>query len=309
MAMHLLGAVLGLLLLLGGCAAPPLPGAAGEVVGPLRGIDLYTKQPDGKKPNEFYGTAGRDRLFASDRQVWVTLQWGLPGPGQYDAKVALRTPTGSLHAERDYRFEAPQSLVSTWFPFLLPQGDDAQRLAGSWRAEVTLGGMAVGHRVFTFDPRSIRVRTDAVVVIVRGTSDPELAAGDWIWLNRAAALENVQGAHDLLGVALRDELARRFPHVEGPQQQPAESGAAILVRTKFGSSPSPNADAHLEVNVVPAPPQMPRTFQFTSSAGVELMGQTRNRNSALAATDLAFQASASQELLDFLAAATKAVPE
>jgi hypothetical protein len=130
-----------------------------------------------------------------------------------------------------------------------------------------------------------------------------------VWLNRAAALEGVQGAHKLLGVTLRDELARRFPHVEGPVQQPAGSGTAILVRTKFSSSPSPNADARLDVDVVPTPPQTPQAFRFTSAAGIELMGQTRNRNSALAATDLAFQAIASQEFLNCLVAATKAVPE
>lgn len=308
MAIHLLGGVL-CLLLLGGCAAPPLPGAAGEISGPLRAIDLYVTQQDRTKPNEWHRTARRDRFFASDREVWVYLHWGVPGPGKYETKVTLRTPAGNVHGERDYHIEAKQSLWSTWFRLPLPQGEDARRLAGTWRVEATLGGAAVGHRTFTFDPNSIRLRTDARVAIVQGTSDPDLAAGDWVWLNRAAALENIQAAHRVLGATLRDELARRFPHVEGPLQQPAESGTTILLRTKFSSSPSPNADARLDVDVVPAPPQMPRTFRFTSSAGVELMGQTRNRNSALAATDLAFQAIASQEFLDFLVTETKAVPE
>jgi hypothetical protein len=237
------------------------------------------------------------------------LHWGLPGPGSYKVRILLQTPLGATYSERDYSFEAKETYWLTRNKFDLPQGADTQRLAGLWQIEAFLDGAAVGRRTFTFDPSSIRLRTDARIVIVQGTSDPELAAGDWVWLNRAAALEDIQAAHKLLGVTLRDELARRFPHVEGPLQQPTEGGAAILLRTKFSSSPSPNADAHLDVAVVPAPPQKPRTFRFTSSAGIELLGQTRKRNSALGATDLAFQAMASQEFLDFLVAATKATPE
>jgi hypothetical protein len=307
MAIQMLGVILCVLLLIGGCATSPLPGAVGEIRGPLRSIDLQT---DGKKgPSERYRTAPRDRFFASDREVWVYLHWGLPGPGSYKVRILLQTPLGATYSERDYSFEAKETYWLTRNKFDLPQGADTQRLAGLWQIEAFLDGAAVGRRTFTFDPSSIRLRTDARIVIVQGTSDPELAAGDWVWLNRAAALEDIQAAHKLLGVTLRDELARRFPHVEGPLQQPTEGGAAILLRTKFSSSPSPNADAHLDVAVVPAPPQKPRTFRFTSSAGIELLGQTRKRNSALGATDLAFQAMASQEFLDFLVAATKATPE
>jgi hypothetical protein len=306
MAIHMLGGILCLLLLMGGCATPPLPGAAGEVSGPLRSIELYTKRPE---QGERYGTAARDRLFASDREVWVQLRWGLPGPGSYVAKVALRTPTGTVRGEREYRIEATDSLWLTAHHFTLPQGAEAQGLTGSWQVEVALGGTAVGRRTFTFDPSSIRLRTDARVVILQGTDDPELAAGDWFWTNRASALGRVKTAHATLGVVLRDELARRFPRVEGPRQPSADTEATILVRTKFSISPSPDADARLAVDLVLVPTQTTRTFVFRSSAGVELMGAERGRNFYLAATDLAFQAAASPEVLEFLITATKAVPE
>lgn len=307
MAIQMLGVILCVLLWSGGCATSPLPGAVGEISGPLRSIDLQT---DGKKgPSERYRTAPRDRFFASDREVWVYLHWGLPGPGRYETKIVLRTPLGTIYEERHYPFEAKEPFWLTMNGFVLPRGEDVRRLAGIWLVEVSLGGIAVGHRAFTFDPSNIRLRTDARIVILQGTYDPELAPGDWVWRNRAAALENAQAAHTLLGVVLRDELVRRFPHVEGPRQQSADGGAAILLRTKLSVSPSPNADARLDVDVVLAPPQAPRTFRFTSSAGIEFMGQTRNRNVALAATDLAFQAIASQEFLDYLVAVTKATPE
>jgi hypothetical protein len=306
MGIHVLGGVLCVLVLLGGCATPPLPGAAGEISGPLRSIELYTKKPE---PGELYGTAARNRLFASDREVWVLLHWGLPKPGSYIAKAALRTPTGTLHGEREYRFEAKDSLWVTVHLFTLPPGEEAQRLTGPWQIEAALGDATVGHRTFTFDPSSIRLRTDARVVILQGADDPDAASGDWTWLNRGAALEQIKAAHAILGIVLRNELARRFPRVEGPRQPSAESEATILVRTKFRISPNPDTDARLTVDVVRPPAQTGRTFLFRSSAGVELMGGTRNRNVPLAAMDLAFQAAANPEVLAFLMTATKAVPE
>ena len=305
MAIPLLGATLCLLLLIGGCAPYGLSGAVGEISGPLRSIDLQT---DGKKaPDDRYRTGPRDRFFASDEQVWVYLHWGVPRPGSYKARVLLQTPSGITY-ERDSSFEAKETYLLTRYKFVFPIAEDAQRLAaGPWQIDVFLDGAAVGRRTFTFDPSSIRLRTDTRIVIVQGTSDPELAPGDYLWRNRAAALEHVQAAHRSLGVTLCDELARRFPRVEGPLQQPVESGTAILLRTTFRSSPSPNADARLDIDVVSAPSQKRRTFRFTSSAGIDW--QRRNRDTRLDATDLAFQAMASQEFLDFLVAATKAVPE
>jgi hypothetical protein len=305
---RILGGVLCLLVLGGGCATPPLPGATGEVSGPLRGIDLYMKRPE---PNERYRTMGRDRLFASDRQVWVYLHWGLPGLGSHETKVALRTPTGSLHKEIAFRFEAKEAVWATWHPFALPQGEDAQRLTGRWQVEAALDGTAVGRRAFTFDPSNIRLRTEARVVIVQGAYDPEVATGDRMWRNRFAALENVKAAHTMLGVVLRDELARRLPHVDGPQQQPpaAPSDATVLLRTKFGVSPNPSADSELVLEAVHVGTQTTRTFRFRSSAGKTGSATASNTYQHVAATDVAFQAATSPELLDFLIAATKAVPE
>jgi len=308
MAIHMIGIVLSLLFLIIGCGGTrPLPDAAGQVSGPLRSIELYTRKPE--KSNERYSTARRDRLFASDQEIWVYLSWELPGPGSYVTKVALRTPTGTLRGEREYRTEAKESNWATMHRFSLPQGEEAQGLTGPWQIEAALADTAAGTRTFTFDPSSIRLRTDTRIMIVQGSDDPEAAAGDWTWRNRAAALEHVKAAHATLGVVLRDELARRFPHVEGPRQPSTELEATVLVRTKFITSPNPDTDARLSMDVVPVSPQATRTFLFRSSAGVELMGATRSRNFPLAAADLAFQAAASPEVLDFLIAASWAVPE
>ena len=313
MPIHLLGGVLCLLLLTSGCATEPIPGAVGKLSGPLRSIELYTKRTEQR---ESYPTAGRDRLFASDREVWVYLNWGVPRPGSYVAKVALRTAAGTLQEERERPFTATQSLWNTGHRFTLPQGPDAQRLAGVWHVEAALDGTAVGDRPFTFDPSSVRLRTDARIVIHHGTDDPELATGDWQWRDRFGALEDVKAAHAMLGFALRDELARRFPQVEGPQPKPAAAEATILilVGTKFSVSPNPDTDARLAVAVVAMDARhfrspTTRTFLFRSSAGVEVMGVSRRRNIHLAAADLAFQAAASPEVLEFLMTATQAVPE
>jgi len=313
MTIHTLGGVLCLLLLMGACATEPLPGAVGTLSGPLRSIELYTKRTEQK---ESYPTAGRDRLFASDRELWAYLNWGLPAPGRHTAKVALRTPTGSLHEERDDPLEATQSLWVTWHRFTLPQGDAAQRLAGVWHVEAALDGTPVGSRPFTFDPSSVRLRTDAWIIILQGTDDPELATGDWTWRDQFGALERVKAAHAMLGFALRDELARRFPRVEGPPQQSGSAKATIviLVRTKFSISPNPDTDARLAVDVLAVdarrvPPETTRTFLFRSSAGVQTMGVSRYRSFSLAAADLAFQAATSPEVLEFLRTVTQAVPE
>jgi hypothetical protein len=308
MVIRIFGAVLCLLFLLGGCATAPLPGAAGEISGPLRSIELYTKRT---APNEQYRTGGRDCLFASDRDVWVYLHWGLPGPGKYETKIALRTPLGTLYEERHYTMEAKGPSWRTGHGFVLPKVGDIQRLAGLWQVEVTLGGTVVGHRAFTFDPSSIRVRTDVWVVLLQGTDDPDLATGDWQYRNRFAALEYVKAAHAILGVVLRDELARRFPHVDGPRQQPPAdaSNATVLVRTKLGLSPNPDAASELVLDVVHVPTQTTRTFRFRSSAGKAKVGMSSSNYHEVTAADLAFQATASPEVRAFLMTVTSAVPE
>jgi hypothetical protein len=201
-------------------------------------------------------------------------------------------------------------LVS-WNRFVLPKNEDAQRLAGPWQIEAFLGDAAVGHRTFTFDPSSIRLRTDARVLIVQGSDNPEVGPGDWRWRYEFATRENVKAAHNLRGVELRDELARRFPKVDGPQAQPpaAASDATALVRTKLGASPNPSADSELVVDVVHVATQTTRTFRFRSSAGKTGATPSSNIYLTVAATDLAFQAAADPDLLEFLRTATNAVPE
>ena len=63
------------------------------------------------------------------------------------------------------------------------------------------------------------------------------------------ALENIKATNALLGIVLRDELARRFPNVATSQQQPpaATSDATVLLRTKLRVSPNPSADSELLV--------------------------------------------------------------
>jgi hypothetical protein len=300
------GAVLGLVILLAACATPRLPGAAGEVSGALRSLELYVGRPEHRVP---YRTVWRDHLFASDPEVYVGLYWELPDPGNYVTKVALRTPAGSAQSEQESAFRAEASTWFMWHSVMLPIGDAAKSLAGPWQVEVTLDGAPVGRRTFTLDPGSIRLRTEARVVVLQGTDHPEVAAGDWTWLDRAAALESIKADHATLGIVLRDELARRFPLVEGPLRGQEEPDATLLVRTNFTVSPNPDADARLDLDVVHVPTKTTRTFHFRSSEGVEQMGATRSRDSRIAAAHLAFQAAASSDVLDFLVIATKAVPE
>ncbi len=294
MTIHRLGGVLCLLLLMSGCATQPLPGAVGEVGGPLRSIDLHTQ---GKKgPNERYRTAQRARFFASDREVWVYLHWGLPRPGNYKLRILLQTPLGTTYSERDYPFGAKDPYWATWNKFDLPRGEDAQRLAGPWQIEVFLDGTVVGRRTFTFDPSNIRLRTEARVLIVPGTDDPDAATGDWMWRERFGTLENIKAAHALLGGVLRDELARRFPNVAGPQQQPpaTPSDATVLLRTRLRVSPNPSADSELIVNAVSVPTQTTRTCHFRSSAGKSGASPSSNIYLSVAAADLAFTGAALQ---------------
>lgn len=306
MMTSMLGAALSAVLVLTGCVAPKLPSAAGEVSGPLLSIELYVGRPEHRKP---YRTVWREHLSASDRDVYVGLYWNLPAPGNYVTTIALRTPAGSMHNEQESRFRADATAWFMWHPLALPQGDEAQQSAGPWQADVSLDGTPVGRRTFILDPGSLRLRTEARVVILLGSDDPEAAAGDWMWLNRAAALEAVKAAHATLGIVLRDELARRFPHVDGPKQPPADPDASVLLRTNFTVSPNPDTDARLALDVVHVPTQSTRTFRYRSSEGIEQMGATRQRDDQIAAAHLAFQAAVDPELLEYLATLAKARPE
>jgi len=231
------GLAISLLILMGGCATGPLPGGAGEVSGPLRSIELYTQRPKGK---ELYLTAARERLFASDREVHVVAIWTLPGPGDYVSKVVLRTPAGTVHGEHEYRFRAEAASWLTGQRFELPQGEAAQALSGRCHVEVALGETPVGKRVFTFDPSTIRLRTDGRLVILEGKVDFEAAPGDYIWIHEYAARENAKVALAMLGVILRDELARRFAHVDGPRRTLETSDATVLLTPTFLISPNPS---------------------------------------------------------------------
>lgn len=290
--------------LVGGCATTPRPGAAGVVSGALRSIEWY---PARSASGKAYPTAGRERFFASDQEVTIGLYWVLPGPGNYVTKVALRTPAGTIYTERDLPTSATKVDWFTGHRFALPQGEDAKALAGVWQVEVALDGVPVGRRAFTFDPNSIRFRTAAQLLVLQSTDDLEAAPGDWIWLNQAAAREHLRAAHALLGKVLRDELARRFPWVDGPQQAAASADATILVRTKLAVSPNPDMDSRLTVEVVHAPTQTMRTFQFRSSAGTDPL--SRSHWYGVTAADLAFQAAASSEVVGLLATTAQAVPE
>jgi hypothetical protein len=305
MAIQILGGILGLTILLGGCATPRVPGGAGEVRGALQSIEIYV----GSELGVPYRTIWRERLFASDQGVSIGLYWMLPGPGTHAAKIALRSPAGALHGEWEARFRAEAPGWFTFHPVAVPRGAEAKALAGLWQVEVVLDGAPVGRRTFTLEPSSIRLRTEDRVVIIQGADFPEVAAGDWTWLNRAAALESMKSAHATLGKVLRDELARRFPRVEGPRQGEGDPDATLLLRTNVTVSPNPDADARLALDVVHVPTRTTRTFHFRSSEGVELMGATRYRDHGIAATHLAFEAAASPDLLEFLVTTTKAVPE
>ena len=293
-----------LLLSVGGCATTPVPGGAGEVRGALLSIDLY---PTRSGSNLAYPTSGLNRLCASDREMSVGLRWALPGSGNYVTKVALRTPAGTIHAERELPTSATTAGWFTGYRFALPQGEDAKAVAGVWQVEVALDGAPVGRRAFTFDPSNIRLRTEARLLILQGKDDPEMASGDWIWRDRIGVLENIRAAHAILGSVLRDELARRFPHVDGPQESAAGADATILVRTNLAVSPNLDIPSRLTVEVVHVSAQSGRTFQFRSWAGNDRVSKGLNFGNA--AADLAFQAAVNSEFVQFLATITQAVPE
>jgi hypothetical protein len=293
-----------LLCLMSGCATIPPPGTGGTVSGALKSIELYPMHSTGETA---YHTVGRDRFFASDVGLDVVLVWELPAPGDHAIKVALRTPAGGTHAERQLQSSATKTEWVTGHRFALPRAEEAKALAGSWAVEVALDGKPLGRRAFVFDPASARLQTRARMRIVQATGDVEVAAGDWVWTQQAAVLDHLRAAHTVLGIALRDELARRFPYVDGPQPAAADAEATILVRTKLGVSPNPSIDSRVTIEVVHVPTRATRTFQFRSSAGFDQV--SGGRYFAVAAADLAFQAAASPDFIQHLISITQAAPE
>jgi hypothetical protein len=293
-----------LLWLMSGCATIPPPGTGGTVSGALRSIELYPAQSPGPAA---YHTVGRERIFASDRGVDVVLLWALPAPATYGVTVALRTPAGGVHTERELQTSVAKTPWVTEHRFALPEGDGTKALAGSWAIEVALDGKPVGRRAFVFDPRSARLRTRARVLIVQGANDVEAGAGDWVWTQQAAVLEHIKAAHAAMGIALRDELGRRFPRVDGPVPSLAADDATIVIRTKLAISPNSSVGSRATLEVVHLPTQTSRTFQFRSTAGTDQV--TGGVYFVVAASDLAFQAAASEDFIRHLVSATQATPE
>jgi hypothetical protein len=272
------------------------------VTGALDSIDLYPTDADGG-----YVTMSRDRLFASDRGVDIALSWTFPGPGSRAIGVALRNPVGAIYSESDFQTNATRASWVTGHRFALPDGETANALAGNWAVEVALDGKPVGRRTFIFDARNVRLRTAARVLIVQGSNDAEAGAGDWMWTHQAAVLENIQAAHTVLGIALRDELVRRFPRVDGPVPSTTAGDATILIRTKLAISPNSSVGSRATLEVVHLPTRTSRTFQFRSTAGTDQV--TGGVYFGVAAADLAFQAVASEEFIGHLMSATQATPE
>jgi hypothetical protein len=307
MGIRCLGVLASILIFVGGCATGPIFGGAGQVSGSLRSIEIFTRRPEA---GELYRTAAREKVFGSDRSVYVASEWALPGSGDYVSKIALRTPNGSIHRESVYRFRSEGSSWLTLQPVELPQGDSAQPLAGRWEVEVSLDDAPVGRRAFTFDPGSVRLRTKAQLAIVHGRQDHELATGDWTWTSsRYGVLEHVKAAMSILGVVLRDELARRFPDVKALAAGSDVGDATVLLTAHLGVSPNPDIYSRLDLEVVHLPTNAARKFQFKSRAGYEQRGMGGARHFGIDATDLAFQAASNRELLEFLVGVTQAVPE
>lgn len=306
MKMWFFGVAASLLILANGCGTVPLPGGAGEVSGPLRDIELYTKWPDRE---EHYPTHARERFFASDREIWVVSEWALPGPGEYVTKVVLRTPGGTVHREREYRFRAETFSLLTGQAIELPRGEAAQPLAGRWEVEVSLDAKPVGRRTFSLDPRSIRLRTDARLVILEGKSSFEGNPGEWRWRHPYEPVERAKTAAGTLGVVLRDELARRLPTVEGPRLSPETSNATIVLRPTLLYSPDIDGDSRLELEVVHVPTRVVRTFYFKTRAGRERRTDTGVLLFDVEAADLAAKAAFNPEVLEFIITTTQAVPE
>jgi hypothetical protein len=225
------------------------------------------------------------------------------------AKIVLKDPSDSIYQQRDHRFAAQRSLWRTSHRFALPQGESAKPLAGRWRVEVFLDGAPVGQRDFIFDAGSIRLKTDARLRIAHGKSDAEAPPGGWHWTNRYAAMENIRSAQAVLGVALEDELSRRFPRVDAVAAGEPTGDATVLLTTNLAISPNPAFDSRLELEVTHLPSKAVRKYLFKTSAGDESTLDSGTRHFGVDAADLALQAASNPAVLDFLITSTGAVPE
>lgn len=297
---------LSLLVLLSGCASEPFPGGVGEVRGPLQSIELYATGP---RPGELYPTGFREHFHASDGEIFVISYWRLPETIEHTCGLVLRTPGHSIHQESRYLFRTEATQWATGLALKLPQGEAAQPLEGLWSVEVSLDGRKVGERTFSFDPGNIRFRTDARFLILPGKQDFEVAAGDYMWLQQYGVRESAKAALAMLHLALRDELARRFSHVEMSSPKLGTEMGTVLLTPMLQMSPTPGIDARLDLEVMHAPSQTVRRFQWRTSAGHNYTGNAVTVNFGLIAVDLANQASSSPELLEFLRAMTQATPE
>ncbi|HSC71759.1 MAG TPA: hypothetical protein VLH58_10425 [Candidatus Methylomirabilis sp.] len=300
------GAVVGALILLSGCATERIPGGSGEVSGPLQSIDFFAA---GSPLQQVYPTAFRERFYASDREILVYSTWHLPGTDEHTCGVVLRTPGHAIHQEGKSQFRTKGPYWATGLVMRLPEGEVARPLEGRWSVEVSLDGKQVGERTFTFDPGSIRLRTGARLLILPGKQDFEAAAGDYIWLQEYGARESGKTALTLLRLALRDELARRFPHVElsGPAMDPGK--ATVLLTPMLAMSPNTAIEPRLSLVLTHVPTQTVRWLQWRTSVGHNVSLTSGSVNFALAALDLANQSASSPDLLDFLRTVTQATSE
>lgn len=146
-------------------------------------------------------------------------------------------------------------------------------------------------------------------MIGQGKVIPWQGPGDWQWKSQFAASENVKAALITVEVALRDELARRFPHVDGPRSDPEASHAAVLLTPTLVVSANPEVGTRLELDVLHLPTKSVRKFSLKTSAGIAQLGMSGRINFGVAAADLALQAASSPEILEFLITTTHAVPE
>ncbi len=306
MRVEWLGIATSLLLLASGCATAPLPGASGEVSGPLQSIELYTSLP---QRDSAYSTATRNRFFVSDRELHVVSFWNLPGPGDYVGRAVLRTPTGTIAQESEHRFHTEQRDWGMYHRLGFPWGEEVKSLGGDWRVELYLNDSAVRSRTFVFEPINIRLRTDARLLIGEVKADPEAAPGDYMWTQQYSALEAAKASGQLVGQVLREELARRFPDVAGPGPIPEGSGASLVLIPTVRFSPNPDMPSRLELEITHSQTGTKRKFIFRSTAGIERAGTAGRVYLSIAAADLSLQAGMRSEVLDFLIRMTNATPE
>ncbi|MCI0371954.1 MAG: hypothetical protein L0214_11390, partial [candidate division NC10 bacterium] len=146
-------------------------------------------------------------------------------------------------------------------------------------------------------------------VIVQGKVDPEAVGGEWRWTEPYAVLESAKAALGMVAIVLRDELARRFPQVDGPRPTADGSGATVTLTPKLLLSSDFNVDPRLELDVAHLSKNAKRMFHLETSAGKERRGLGGILNFGVAAADLATKAAHSTEVLEFLLTATDAVPE